>query len=66
MINPKPSKPTAATKRSRRSVALTPQILAKLRQHHTPQTERKMAVGPAWRDHRLIFASETSTAASIG
>jgi len=56
---PKPSKPAAATKRSRRSVALTPQILAKLRQHHTPQTERKMAAGPAWRDHGLIFASET-------
>jgi integrase len=47
------------TPRSRRSLALTPEILAKLRQHHTRQIERKMAAGPAWRDHGLIFASET-------
>ena len=47
------------TPRSRRSLALTPEILAKLRQHHTRQAEHKMAAGPAWRDHGLIFASET-------
>ena len=47
------------TPRSRRLLALTPEILARLRQHHTWQAERKMAAGPVWRDHGLIFASET-------
>jgi integrase len=47
------------TPRSRRSLALTPEIVAKLRQHHTGQAEHKMAAGPLWRDHGLIFASET-------
>ena len=47
------------TPRSRRSLALTPEILAKLRQHHTRQAEHKMAAGPAWRDYGLIFASDT-------
>jgi len=47
------------TPRARRSLALTPQILAKLRQHHTRQAEHKMAAGLAWRDYGLIFASET-------
>jgi integrase len=47
------------TPRSRRSLALTPEILAKLQQHHTQQAEHRMAVGPAWRDYGLIFASDT-------
>jgi integrase len=47
------------TPRSRRSLALTPEILAKLRQQHTQQAEHRMAAGPAWREHGLIFASET-------
>lgn len=34
-----------------------------LGQHHTQQAERKMAAGPAWRDHVLIFATETSAGA---
>jgi len=45
--------------RSRRALALTPEILAKLRQHHTRQAEHKMAAGSLWWDHGLIFASET-------
>jgi integrase len=49
------------TPRSRRSLALTPEILAKLRQHHTRQAEQKMAAGPLWRDHGLIFGSETGS-----
>ena len=49
------------TPRSRRSLALTPEIMDKLRQHHTWQVERKMAAGPIWRDHGLIFASEVGT-----
>jgi integrase len=47
------------TRRSRRSLALAPETLARLRQHHTQQAGHKMAAGPAWRDHGLIFASET-------
>ena len=47
------------TPRSRRALALTPEILAKLRQHHTRQAEHKMAAGSLWWDHGLIFASET-------
>jgi integrase len=49
------------TPRSRRSLALTPEIAAKLRQHHTRQAERKMVAGLIWRDHGLIFASEVGT-----
>jgi integrase len=44
---------------SRRSLALTPEILAKLRQHHTRQAGQRMAAGRLWRDQGLIFASET-------
>ena len=29
------------------------------------QAERKMAAGPLWRDHGLIFATETSAGAGI-
>jgi integrase len=47
------------TRRSQRSLALTPELLAKLRQHYARQAEHKMAAGPLWRDHGLIFASET-------
>jgi integrase len=47
------------TPRSRRSLALTPEILVKLRQHYTRQAEHKIAAGPLWRDHGLIFTSET-------
>src|SRR5262249_60003052 len=37
---------TLKTPRSRRSLALTPGIKAKLRQHHTPQAGHKIAAGP--------------------
>ena len=50
---------TLKTPRSRRALALTPEIVAKLRQYHTRQAEHKMAAGPLWQDHGLIFASET-------
>ncbi|HEY3036735.1 MAG TPA: hypothetical protein VGJ54_19015 [Streptosporangiaceae bacterium] len=42
---------------------IDPEVLAKLRRQHTKQAERKMATGPAWRDHGLIFASGTSAGA---
>jgi len=42
---------------------IDPQVLAELRQHHTQQAGRKRAAGPAWRDHGLILATETSAGA---
>jgi integrase len=47
------------TPRSRRALALTPEIVEKLRQHYARQAEHKIAAGPLSRDHGLIFASET-------
>jgi integrase len=49
------------TAKSRRTLVLTPEILAKLRVHRTRQAEAKIATGPLWREHGLIFTSEVGT-----
>ncbi|TDD65044.1 hypothetical protein E1293_40775 [Actinomadura darangshiensis] len=46
------------TPKSRRTLVLTPQIVATLRAR---RSEAKIAAGELWKDHGLIFASEVDT-----
>ena len=47
------------THRSRRPVALSPEMVALLREHRRSQAEQRLAVGPAYSDRGLVFASPT-------
>ncbi len=49
------------TPKSRRTLALTPQLIEKFRQHRDRQAEDRVAAGPLWQEHGLIFASEVGT-----
>jgi integrase len=49
------------TPRSRRTLTLTAELLAALRQHHARQAEARIAAGALWRDHGLIFTTEIGT-----
>jgi len=49
------------TPKSRRTLALTPEMVAMFRQHRVRQAEAQMAAGTRWRDYGLIFASEIGT-----
>jgi len=49
------------TPKSRRMLALTPEMVAMFRQHRVRQAEAQMAAGALWQDHGLIFASEVGT-----
>ncbi len=49
------------TPKSRRTLTLTPELVARFRQHRARQAELQMAAGPLWQDHGLIFASEVGT-----
>jgi integrase len=49
------------TPKSRRILALTPELLARFRQHRIQQAEAQMAAGALWQDYGLIFASEVGT-----
>jgi len=42
------------TDRSRRTISLPPFVVERLRQHRKEQTERRLLVGPAWRDLDLV------------
>jgi integrase len=44
------------TERSRRTVTLTPETVKALRTHRAHQNEEKLAYGPDYADHGLIFA----------
>jgi len=43
------------TTHSRRKIALTPQACDTLRRHRTELAEERLALGPAWNDHDLVF-----------
>lgn len=45
------------TKSGRRTVALFPVTLSELRAHRTRQLQHRLAIGPAWEDHDLVFAN---------
>jgi integrase len=49
------------TAKSRRTLVLTPEIVTKLHAHRVRQSEAKIAAGPLWQDHDLIFTSEVGT-----
>jgi integrase len=49
------------TPKSRRTLALTPEMVAMFRQHRVRQAEAQMAAWMRWQDHGLIFASEVGT-----
>ena len=49
------------TLKSRRTLSLTPELVASTGQHRARQAETQMAAGPLWQDHGLIFASEIGT-----
>ena len=49
------------TPKSRRLLALTPEMVAMFRQHRARQAEAQIAAGSSWQDHGLIFASEVGT-----
>jgi integrase len=49
------------TPKSRRLLVLTPELVARFRQHRVRQAEAQMAAGALWQDHGLIFASEVGT-----
>jgi integrase len=49
------------TPKSRRTLSLTPELVAVLRQHHARQAEARIAAGSLWRDHGLVFTTEVGT-----
>ena len=49
------------TPKSRRTLSLTPEMVARFRQHRARQAATQMAAGTLWQDHGLIFASEIGT-----
>jgi integrase len=49
------------TARSRRSLFLTPELVELLRHHRARLAEERIAIGPAWREHDLIFPSALGT-----
>lgn len=51
------------TPKSRRTLSLTPELVAILRQHHARQAETRMAAGTLWHDHGLLFTTAVGTAA---
>jgi len=49
------------TPKSRRTLALTPQITGKLQEQRARQAQLKTAAGALWQDHGLVFTSEIGT-----
>jgi integrase len=49
------------TRKSRRTLYLTPQLVELLRRHRARQAKDRLAAGAAWQDHGLIFPSEVGT-----
>ncbi len=49
------------TEKSRRTLELPGQAADALREHRARQAEERLAAGPLWRDHGLVFASQSGT-----
>jgi integrase len=49
------------TARSRRTLFLTRELVELLRRHRARLAQERIAVGPAWREHDLIFSSALGT-----
>ncbi len=50
------------TARSRRQITLTQTAVAALRHHRAAQLEERLRLGPAWRDHDLVFTNQMGAA----
>lgn len=55
VVDGKPVIDKTKTRRSRRKVALTPHACEALRRHRARQVEERLALGPVWNDHDLVF-----------
>ncbi len=53
------------TPKSRRTLALPRRCAEVLREHRVPQSEDRLAAGPLWQDHNLVFASAVGTPLDI-
>ena len=49
------------TEKSRRTLELPGEAADALREHRTRQAKERLAAGALWRDHGLVFASQTGT-----
>ncbi len=49
------------TPKSRRTLALARRCVEALREHRVRQAEDRLAAGPLWQDHNLVFASTVGT-----
>jgi integrase len=49
------------TEKSRRTLELPGQAADGLREHRARQAKERLAAGPLWRDHNLVFASQAGT-----
>ena len=49
------------TPKSRRTLALPRRCVEALREHRVRQAEDRLAAGPLWQDHGLVFASTVGT-----
>lgn len=49
------------TKKSRRTVPLSPHLIEQLRQHRERQDEQRATLGAAWQSHDLVFPNEIGT-----
>ena len=46
------------TARSRRTIELSPRMVARLRRHRARQNAERLRLGAAWEDHNLVFPGE--------
>jgi integrase len=49
------------TEKSRRTLELPAQAAEALREHRSGQAKERLAAGPLWQDHGLVFASQAGT-----
>ena len=49
------------SKRSRRTIPMPPIVVSALRGHRARQAEERLAAGPEWQDHGLVFATRKGT-----
>jgi integrase len=49
---------TPKTKSSQRTIAIDGRVVAALRRRRTAQLEERLAAGPAWQEHDLVFATK--------
>jgi integrase len=52
------------TKAGQRTIPIPPALLERLRAHRKRQIEERLFVGPAWKDHDLLFPSQVGTPVS--